>query len=445
MQPDTIQPRSFHITTYGCQMNFHDSERLSGILAAAGWREAADVREADAVILITCCVRQSAEDRFWGYLNSLKPLKRERGSLFAVGGCIAQNEGTNLFERAPHVDLVFGTHQYPHIADLLDAATVSPVCALEMSGLDLAGLPLARCEEFRAWVPIIYGCDNFCSYCVVPFTRGRETSRPREELLAEISGLIDDGAREVVLLGQNVNSYGKGAPDGIRFATLLGEIAGRWPHTRIRFLTSHPRDFSSDIIEAMAEHANICRFVHLPLQAGSDRILQAMRRGYDRASYLAKVEEIRERLPGVAVTSDLMVGFPGEEEDDFLLTLDAVRSSRYDQAYTYIYNRRAGTAAADGPWPEVPHAIMMERFNHLAALVKELSFTSNQSDVGKVLEVLVEGEGRKSASPGLRGRTTTNKVVNFAGGKESIGTMVKVEITRAGPWSLGGMPYKVIG
>lgn len=438
MQPRVIAPGSFHITTFGCQMNFHDSERLSGILAAAGWREAADISEADAVILITCCVRQSAEDRFWGYLNSLKPLKRERGCLFAVGGCIAQNEGTNIFERAPHVDLVFGTHQYPHIAELLDAAASAPVCVLEMSGLDLAGLPLARSDEFRAWVPIIYGCDNFCSYCVVPYTRGRETSRPRDELLDEIAGLIDDGAREVVLLGQNVNSYGKGAPDGIRFASLLGEVAGRWPRTRIRFLTSHPRDFSDDIIETMAGHANICRFVHLPLQAGSDRILRAMRRGYDRAEYLAKVEAIRERLPGVAVTSDLMVGFPGEEEEDFLKTLDAVRASRYDQAYTYIYNRRAGTTAADGPWPEVPHEVIMERFNRLAALVKELSLSSNQADVGKILEVLVEGEGRKSTPPGLRGRTATNKVVNFAGSRESIGTMVEVEITRAGPWSLNG-------
>ncbi len=307
-------PGKFHITTFGCQMNFHDSERLAGAFNAAGWEEVEAPGDADAVIIITCCVRQSAEDRFWGFLSSLKPLKREKGTLFAVGGCVAQNEGEAVFKRAPHVDLVFGTHQYPHIAELLDAAAGQAVCVLDMPGLELDGLPLSRHEKFRAWVPIIYGCDNYCTYCVVPYTRGRETSRPREELIREIGTLVDEGALEVVLLGQNVNSYDR---DGEGFSPLLSAVASHWPDIRIRFLTSHPRDFTPDIIKVMSDHPNVCRYVHLPLQAGSDSILKAMGRGYDRAAYLEKIDAIREGLPGVAVSSDLMVGFPGERRGGF--------------------------------------------------------------------------------------------------------------------------------
>lgn len=435
MPNDPAIPGKFHITTFGCQMNFHDSERLTGALSAAGWEETEVPGDADAVIIITCCVRQSAEDRFWGFLGSLKPLKREKGTLFAVGGCVAQNEGEAVFKRAPHVDLVFGTHQYPHIVELLDAAASQATCILDMPGLELDSLPLSRREKFRAWVPIIYGCDNYCTYCVVPYTRGREISRPREELIREIGTLVGEGVLEVVLLGQNVNSYDR---DGEGFSPLLSAVASTWPDIRIRFLTSHPRDFTPDIIQVMSDFPNICRYVHIPLQAGSDSILEAMGRGYNRAAYLEKIDAIREGLPGVAVSSDLMVGFPGEEEKDFLETLEAARYCRYDQAYTYFYNPRPGTVAMEGRWPEVPHDITMERFGRLAALVKELAHASNDADIGKSMEVLVEGESRKPSCSRLKGRSRTNKVVNFEGGLSLIGKTVEVSITGAGPWSLTG-------
>lgn len=416
-------------------MNFHDGERLAGILDAAGWEKSASPENADAIIIITCCVRKSAEDRFWGFLNSMKPLKRRNGTLFAVGGCVAQNEGEAVFEKAPHVDLVFGTHQYTHIVELLDESAQHRMCALEMTGLELGGLPAARNERFRAWVPIINGCNNFCTYCVVPYTRGREVSRSRNELLREIDSLVEDGAMEIVLLGQNVNSY---FSEGERFPSLLSRVASRWPATRIRFITSHPRDFNDEIIEVMADHPNICRYIHIPLQAGSDRILEAMGRGYDLSSYLGKIDSIRESLPGAAISSDLMVGFPGEEENDFDHTLEASMHCRYDQAYTYIYNPRPGTAATKSDWPEVPHGVKMERFNRLAALIKRLAHESNENDVGKVLEVLVEGESRKTSPSRLKGRTGTNKVVNFEGDQDLVGKTVDVAITGAGPWSLTG-------
>lgn len=425
----------FNLTTFGCQMNFHDGERISGILAAAGWEEAPVPDEADAVIIVTCCVRQSAEDRFWGYLNSLKPLKKKRGTIFAVGGCVAQKQGSGVMERAPHVDLVFGTQQYPHIAGLLEAAARQPLCVLDMPGLELDGLPLSRREMFRAWVPVIYGCNNFCTYCVVPYTRGPEISRSRGEICREIGSLVEEGTLEVVLLGQNVSSYDS---EGTGFSSLLSEVASLWPGVRIMFLTSHPRDFTPDIIEVMSEHKNICRYVHLPLQAGSDAILKAMGRGYDRSSYMATIDAVRDALPEAAISTDLMVGFPGESEDDFLATLDAARYCRYDQAYTFVYNTRPGTAAAEAGWPEVPHEAKMERFERLAALVKKMACRSNEADVGKVMDVLVEGESRKPSDSRLKGRSVTNKVVNFPGERRLIGTIAKVKITGAGTWSLAG-------
>jgi tRNA-2-methylthio-N6-dimethylallyladenosine synthase len=428
--------RSFHLVTYGCQMNIHDGERVSGVLQAAGWSVAPDPGAADAVILMTCCVRGSAEDRFWGNLQSMRSLKRGGRPLIAVGGCVAQNEGVEVFTRAPHVDLVFGTQQYPRVVELLEEAASAPVCALEMPGLDLGGLPRAQAEGFRAWVPVIYGCNNFCSYCVVPFTRGREVSRPRSELLEEIGSLVEGGSREVILLGQNVNSYGRDLEGEPGFASLLGEVAARWPDTWIRFLTSPPRDFTPDIVEAIQGHPNICRYIHLPIQAGSDEILLAMNRGYCRDEYLEKVASVRKALPDAAVSSDIIVGYPGETEEDFLQTLGAVRASAYDMAYTYVYNRREGTRAAESGVPEVPREVMMERFDRLAALVRELAYSSNQRDVGKELEVLVDGHSRKADPPRLRGRTRTNKVVNLPGEPELIGSVVRVRVAEAGHWSL---------
>ncbi len=428
--------RSFHLVTYGCQMNLHDGERVAGALLSSGWKEAADPGDADAAVLLTCCVRGSAENRFWGNLHSLKALKRRGRPLIAVGGCLAQREGAEVFRRAPHVDLVFGTRQYPRIAELLAEAAASPLCSLEMPALRLAGLPRAQAEGFRAWVPVIYGCNNFCSYCVVPFTRGREVSRPRAEILEEIDGLVEGGSREVVLLGQNVNSYGRDLCGASEFASLLDEVAARWPDAWIRFLTSHPRDFNEDIVEVMLERPNVCRHIHLPVQSGSDAVLAAMNRGYGREEYLKKVAIIREALPDAAVSSDIIVGYPGETEEDFLKTLEAVRSSAYDMAYTFLYNRRSGTRAAESGAAEVPREVMADRFRRLAGLVRDLAFASNRRDVGRQFEVLLDGHSRRADPSRLRGRNRAGKVVNLTGDPALIGSVVRVGICAAGPWSL---------
>jgi len=430
--------KTFHLITYGCQMNIHDSERIAGVLQQGGWREVRHPADADLVIFLTCCVRESAEERFWGRLNSLAPLKEKRGTLFAVGGCYAQLAGNEICLRAPWVDLVFGTTRYPELTELIARAGSNPACDIDWSELRLGGIPLARRESFRAWIPVITGCDNFCSYCVVPYVRGREASRPREEILEEVDAAVSEGAREVVLLGQNVDSYGRDRGEKGAFSCLLHEVAERWPQAWIRFLTSHPRDFGEELVRVIREHKNICRYIHLPLQAGSDRILRAMRRGYTLEEYLEKVELTRRVLPDAAISTDLMVGYPGEEEEDFEQTLQAVRACRFDSAYTFIYNPRPGTAAATLKEKEIPADVKRRRLVRLAELVQELSYGSNKAEVGKVVEVLVEGESPRSRKTpyNLRGRTRTNRVVNLRGKRELVGEVVKAHIARAGPWSL---------
>ncbi len=432
------EEKTFALITFGCQMNVHDAERIAGILHAAGWRETGP-EGADAVILLTCCVRESAEERLYGRLTSLRPLKEERGALVAVGGCLAQKEGEKLLERFPHVDLVFGTHQFPRIAELLEEAASRRFCALEMDGLRLEDLPVSRREGFRAWVTITHGCDNFCSYCVVPYVRGREVSRPPAEVLREVGRLVEDGAREINLLGQNVNSYRLREEGRSRFADLLRLLGREFPGVWIRFTTSHPRDFDRPIMEAIAETENVCEHVHLPVQAGSDRVLQAMNRGYRAADYLQKVEELREVVKDVVLTTDLMVGFPGETEEDFRRTLQLVERCRFDAAFTFIYNPRPGTAASRLP-DDVPREVKLDRLQRLAELTRRLTAESLRSRVGRMEPVLVEGASRKDRGM-WRARTRGNQLVHFPRGAEDlVGKTVRVRITRSGSWSLYGEP-----
>lgn len=435
--------RTFALITFGCQMNLHDAERIDGILHASGWRQVSP-EEADAVILLTCCVRESAEERLYGRLSSLRPLKKERGALIAVGGCLAQKEGKVLLEKAPYVDLVFGTHQYPHIAKLLEKAAEKQLCVLEMEELDLAELPMRRRESFRAWVTITHGCDNFCSYCIVPFVRGREVSRPLGEIVEEVGRLAEEGVREINLLGQNVNSYRLREEGRSRFADLLRLLGREYPDIWIRFTTSHPRDFDREIISAIAETENVCEHVHLPLQAGSDRILEAMKRGYRAADYLSRVEELRRMVEDVVLTTDLMVGFPGETEEDFKQTLEMVERCRFDAAFTFIYNQRPGTAASRLP-DAVPWEVKQERLERLAELTRRLTSDSLKSRVGREEVVLVEGPSRKDPRR-WRARTRGNQLVHFPREKDDLsGKLARVRITSAGSWSMHGELSEVWG
>lgn len=417
-------------------MNLHDAERISGILQQSGWRETRP-EQAEAVILLTCCVRESAEERLYGRLASLRPLKEERGTLIAVGGCLAQKEGRRLLEMAPFVDLVFGTHQFPRIAELLEEASQHRICELGMNGLRLSGLPFRRREGIRAWVTITHGCDNFCSYCVVPFVRGRESSRPLKEVLEEVGRLVEEGAREINLLGQNVNSYRLREEGRSRFAELLRVMGREFPGVWVRFTTSHPRDFDREIMEAIAETENVCEHVHLPVQAGSDRILKAMNRGYGAEDYLRKVEELRKVVKGVVVSTDLIVGFPGESEEDFKRTLELVERCGFDAAFTFIYNLRPGTAASRLK-DDVPQEVKVERLQRLAELTRRLTAESLRRRVGGVERALVEGPSRKDEMM-WGARTRGNQIVHFPRREKDLsGEEVRLRITGSGSWSMRG-------
>jgi tRNA-2-methylthio-N6-dimethylallyladenosine synthase len=428
--------RKYALMTFGCQMNIHDEERIRGSLDADGWSECR-LEEASAVVLLTCCVRESAEERFYGRLSALKPIKQERGLIVAVGGCIAQKEGVDLIAKAPYVDVVFGTHQYPHIASLLARAGSGRVCSTAMGGVDISGVPCGRREGFRAWVTITHGCDNFCSYCIVPYVRGREFSRPLEEIDEEVAAHVASGAKEINLLGQNVNSYRLKEEGRSRFADLLRLLGDKYPRAWIRFTTSHPRDFDAGIVHAIAETANVCEYVHLPLQSGSDRMLAAMRRGYTRSEYHRKADYLRRRVPGVSLSTDLIVGFPGESEDDFKATLEMVGLCRFDAAFTFLYNARQGTAAAQ-LLDDVEPRVKRERLERLMEVTRGLTAESLSGERGGVKTVLVLGPSRKDYRS-WSARTRNNKLVHFERGEADLtGRFVKVRITSAGSWSLQG-------
>jgi tRNA-2-methylthio-N6-dimethylallyladenosine synthase len=410
--------RSFEIRTYGCQMNMHDSERLAGLLESAGYRRAEAGASPDVVVFNTCAVRENADNRLYGNLGHLLPVKNAHpGMQIAVGGCLAQKDRATITKRAPWVDVVFGTHNIGSLPVLLERARIAEQAQVEiLESLERfpSVLPVSRESPYSAWVAISVGCNNTCTFCIVPSLRGREEDRRPGDVLAEVEALAADGVLEVTLLGQNVNSYGVGFGDQLAFGKLLracGNVAGL---ERVRFTSPHPRDFTDDVIAAMAQTPNVMPQLHMPLQSGSDAVLRSMRRAYRRDKYLAILDRVRAAMPEAAVTTDIIVGFPGETEQDFAATLDLVRQARFAGAFTFQYSIRAGTPAASMP-DQVPAEVVAERYERLAALVAEVSWAENLRLVGREVEVLVaDGEGRKdNATHRMSGRARDNRLVHF--------------------------------
>jgi tRNA-2-methylthio-N6-dimethylallyladenosine synthase len=435
--------RRYLLRTFGCQMNEHDSERIGGLLSADGYVPTEDATEAEVIVFNTCAIRQNADDRLYGNLGHLRPLKERRPDLrIVVAGCLAQKDGGTILERAPWVDVVVGTHALPELLDLLRASESEgpQMDVREYTEVFPSALPARREVAHHAWVSVSVGCDNACTFCIVPLVRGRQRSRPIEEVLAEVEGLARQGVVEVTLLGQNVNTYGRdvtgaGPRPGPLFGELLRAVNRVEGIRRIRFTSPHPHDFTSDVIAAMAESEKVCEHIHFPLQSGSDRVLRAMRRSYRRERYLAWLEAIRVAIPGIAVTTDVIVGFPGETEADLEDTLDIVRRARFDQAYTFQYSPRPGTRAVEMPG-QPPKAVVQGRFDRLVELQESVSLEIMRQHVGRTFEVLVEGTGRKG---GAQGRTRTNKVVHLPGDIPP-GTFVQARIVSAHPHHLRGEP-----
>jgi len=440
----TAPSRTYEVRTYGCQMNVHDSERLSGLLEDAGFAMAPAGETADVVVFNTCAVRENADNRLYGNLGHLAPVKASRpGMQIAVGGCLAQKDRGEITRRAPWVDVVFGTHNLGSLPALLDRARVqaeSQVEILESLEVFPSTLPTRRESAYAAWVAISVGCNNTCTFCIVPSLRGREKDRRPGEVLAEIEALVAEGVVEITLLGQNVNSYGVEFGDRFAFGKLLracGDVAGL---ERVRFTSPHPRDFTDDVIAAMAETPNVMPQLHMPLQSGSDAMLKAMRRSYRRDRYLAILDKVRAAMPRAAITTDIIVGFPGETDADFEQTLDVVRRARFAQAYTFQYSKRPGTPAATMP-DQLPKAVVQERYERLVALVDDIAWQENKALVGSRVELLVaEGEGRKDAATHrLSGRGPDNRLVHFTPPPHTRvrpGDLIEVEVTYAAPHHL---------
>ncbi|HXW87339.1 MAG TPA: tRNA (N6-isopentenyl adenosine(37)-C2)-methylthiotransferase MiaB [Streptosporangiaceae bacterium] len=411
--------RSFEIRTYGCQMNMHDSERLAGLLEAAGYQRAAAGTDPDVIVFNTCAVRENADNRLYGNLGHLLPVKNARpGMQIAVGGCLAQKDRATIIDRAPWVDVVFGTHNIGSLPVLLERARVQQQAQVEiLESLERfpSVLPASRDSAYSAWVAISVGCNNTCTFCIVPSLRGREEDRRPGDVLAEIEALTAEGVLEVTLLGQNVNSYGVGFGDRLAFGKLLRSCGAVSGLERVRFTSPHPRDFTDDVIDAMAATANVMPQLHMPLQSGSDAVLRAMRRAYRRDKYLAILGRVRAAMPDAAITTDIIVGFPGETEQDFADTMDLVREARFAGAFTFQYSIRPGTPAAAMPG-QVPPEVVADRYERLAALVADVSLQENRKLIGRTVQVLVAvGEGRKdSATHRMSGRARDNRLVHFA-------------------------------
>jgi tRNA-2-methylthio-N6-dimethylallyladenosine synthase len=428
--------KRYHLTTFGCQMNAHDSERMKGMLESLGYREAPSRRDADLILFNTCSIREKADERFISHLGEAKRLKAGRGDVVVgIGGCWAQSVKHEVFARFPFVDVAFGPGQVHKLAEFLMSDSLSAQGFFEFEGFT-GHLPAKREREFQAWVQVSVGCNCACSYCIVPSTRGREVSRPLHELVAEVRSLAAEGVREVTLLGQNVNSYGRDLrPERVSFAELLARVDGVQGIDRIRYTSPHPKDMREDVIRAHAELPSVCEHIHLPLQSGSSQVLKRMRRTYTRERYLDRVALIREHVPDCALTTDIIVGFPGETEQDFAQTLAIAEEVGYDGAFTFIYSPRRGTEAATLP-DQVPHEAKVERMQRLVEVVQRRAHNRAQRFVGRTLEVLVEGPSRTDPTR-LRGRTRHNKVVNFDGVAEP-GDLVEVKITRATSQTLTG-------
>jgi tRNA-2-methylthio-N6-dimethylallyladenosine synthase len=429
--------KRYHVTTFGCQMNVHDSERMRGMLESLGYQEAADREGADLILFNTCSIRETADSRFIAHLGEAKRLKREDPErVVGVGGCWAQSVKDEVFQRFPFVDVAFGPGQIHKLAEFLNSDSLSAQGYFEFEDFS-ASLPTRRVREFQGWLQVSQGCNCKCAYCIVPSTRGREVSRDPAHLVAEAAALAADGVREVTLLGQNVNSYGRDLPQGARigFAELLARIDAVDGVDRIRYTSPHPKDMKEDVIRAHAELPAVCEHIHLPLQSGSSAVLKRMRRTYDRQRYMDRVSLIREHVPDCAITTDVIVGFPGESEADFEQTLEVVDEVGYDGAFTFVFSPRRETEAAE-MGEQVPHPVKVERMERLVALVQGRAAERAERFVGREMEVLVEGTSRTDETK-LRGRTRHNKAVNFEG-TASPGELVQVEITDATSQTLSG-------
>ena len=438
--------KHFYIETWGCQMNEEDSEKLSGMLKRVGYTKTENKEDAGIILFNTCCVRENAENKVFGNLGSLKHLKKENPDLIiGICGCMMQQEGMadKILKKFPYVNIVFGTHNAYKFPEYLNRVKTEGVQIKEIFNKEtdiVEGLPIDRESNVKAFVTIMYGCNNFCTYCIVPYVRGRERSRKPEDILNEVRELVAQGYKEITLLGQNVNSYGKGLEEEVDFAKLLRMINEIERLERVRFMTSHPKDLTHDVIMAIKECDKLCEQIHLPVQSGSNSILKKMNRHYTKEYYLDLIKKIKEEIPGVTLTTDIIVGFPGETEEDFQETLELVKEVGYSSAFTFIYSRRNNTPA-DMMLNQVSEEDKHHRFNRLIAAVNERVIAQNKAEEGNILEVLVEGNSKNDAEK-LTGRTRTGRLVNFTGENVNVGELVNVKITRAQNFSLIGEVIK---
>ncbi len=438
----TERKKRFYLATFGCQMNEHDSEKLAGMLGDMGYSECENMEESDLIIYNTCCVRENAELKVYGHLGPMKHMKKKNPDLIiAICGCMMQQPEVveHIKKVYRHVDLIFGTHNLYKFPELLYSTISSDKTVVEILdsiGLIAEDMPIERKDGVKAWVTVMYGCNNFCSYCIVPYVRGRERSRSIENIVNEVRMLGRQGLKEITLLGQNVNSYGKDLGGDNTFAKLLAELDKVEGIERIRFMTSHPKDLSDELIFAMRDLRKLCEHLHLPFQSGSTRILNEMNRKYTKEDYLGLVEKVKQNIPGISLTTDIIVGFPGEKEEDFQDTLDVLEKVRFDQAYTFLYSKRTGTPAAKS-LEQVPEEVKKERFQRLLEVQNRISKEINEEFLNRELEVLVEGES-KTNDKIYTGRTRENKIVNFEGNASMIGKLVTVRIDRIKTWSLEG-------
>ncbi len=430
-----------YIETYGCQMNEYDTERILRLLEGSNYLETKDVKEADFILINTCSVREKPEHKVYSALGRFKWLKEKKGAIIGVAGCVAQQEGGRLLDRVPYLDMVIGTHAIPMLPQLLQEIEVSGQRVCE-TGFDQNGkylgaiLPQKPLNKVKSYVTIMQGCDHFCSFCIVPYVRGREKSRSSREIIEEVKRLTEMGVKEVCLLGQNVNSYGKGFEEEVSFSELLELINEIEGIERIRFTTSHPKDLSEELIQAFSKLPKLCEHIHLPFQSGSDRILKAMHRGYTKESYLEKIDHLKEVCPSIALTADVIVGFPGEEGEDFKQTLDLMERVRFDDLFSFKYSPRKGTRAAQFT-DKVEEKIKQDRLSILQEIQKGITLQKNQELEGRIEEVLVEGRSKQSDND-VTGRTRSNKIVNFEGNITLVGKLIPVQITKAYPHSLRG-------
>ncbi|MFZ5597350.1 MAG: tRNA (N6-isopentenyl adenosine(37)-C2)-methylthiotransferase MiaB [Bacillota bacterium] len=423
--------KEFTVITFGCQMNESDSEKIIGVMENLGYHYTDDTEKADVLLINTCCVRETAENKVYGLLGRLKKIKDRRPNVvIGVGGCMTQVEKTALHikKRYPHISFIFGAGMAHRLPELIGTAAESKstvICRGAPEGV-FEGVPVRRKAGIRAWVPVMYGCNNFCTYCIVPYVRGRERSRRPGDIIKEVRDLAEKGYPEVTLLGQNVNSYGKDFAGGYGFGDLLEELNRISGLLRIRYMTSHPRDFDDNLIHSIRRSEKVCRHIHLPVQSGSTKILRAMNRGYTREYYLGLVEKIKKLLPDISITTDIMVGFPGESEEDFADTIDLVQTVRFDAAFTFVYNKRPGTPAAGMP-NQVEEKEKSRRIEELIRVQNGITMENNANEAGRVYDVLVEGISKNTTGM-ISGRTGTNKLVIFPGREEDTGKLVPVKI-----------------